>query len=93
MTSYHDFLMLSNWQKYFGRKLMQRIGEKLRALRKKRGMTLKELAYELNFSSHTYLIAIEQGKKHPSLELVYKIGKIFNVSYDQLLNDDLELDE
>jgi transcriptional regulator with XRE-family HTH domain len=71
---------------------MQRIGEKLRTLRKKQGMTLKDLAQELEFSSHTYLVAIEQGKKQPSLELVYKIGKIFEVSYDQLLNDELEVE-
>ncbi len=71
---------------------MQRLGEKLRTLRKKRGMTLKELASELGFSSHTYLIAVEQGKKQPSLELLYKMGQLFEVSYDQLLNDELEVD-
>ncbi len=71
---------------------MQRLGEKIRTLRKKRGMTLKGLARELGFNSHTYLIAIEQGKKQPSLELLYKLGQLFNVSYDRLLNDDLEVD-
>ena len=71
---------------------MQRLGEKIRTLRKRRKMTLKELAGELGFSSHTYLIAIEQGKKQPSLELLVKIARLFDVSFDRLLNDDLELD-
>ncbi len=71
---------------------MQRFGEKLRTLRKQRKVTLKELANELGYNSYTYLNAIELGQKQPSLELVTKIVKMFDVSFDQLLNDDLELD-
>ena len=71
---------------------MQRFGEKLRALRKQRKITLKELAGELGYSSYTYLNAIELGQKQPSLELVAKIVEIFDVSFDQLLNDELEID-
>lgn len=70
---------------------MQRFGEKLRTLRKRRGMTLKELACELGFRSHSYISAIEFGKKQPSVELVIKIANLFGVSTDQLLNDDLEV--
>ncbi len=71
---------------------MQRFGEKLRVLRKQRKVTLKDLANELGYSSYTYLNAIELGQKQPSLELVTKIVKMFDVSFDQLLNDDLELE-
>ena len=71
---------------------MQRFGEKLRTLRKRRGMTLKKLAHELGFRSHSYISAIEFGKKQPSVELVIKIANLFGVSTDQLLNDDLEVD-
>jgi transcriptional regulator with XRE-family HTH domain len=71
---------------------MQRFGEKLRILRKQHGMTLKELARELGYSSYTYINAIELGKKRPSLELVVTIANLFNVSFDQLMRDELELD-
>jgi XRE family transcriptional regulator of biofilm formation len=71
---------------------MQRFGEKLQTLRKRRGLTLKELSQELGFSSHSYISAIEFGKKQPSVELVIKLASLFNVSTDQLLNDNLEVD-
>ncbi|MBI1878154.1 MAG: helix-turn-helix transcriptional regulator [Chloroflexi bacterium] len=71
---------------------MQRFGEKLRTLRTRRGMTLQELAHELGFSSHSYISAIEFGKKLPSVTLVVKIANLFNISTDQLLKDDLDVD-
>jgi transcriptional regulator with XRE-family HTH domain len=70
---------------------MRRFGEKLRTLRKRQGMTLKGLAHELGFKSHSYISAIEFGKKQPSVELVVKIARLFNVTTDQLLSDDLEV--
>ncbi len=71
---------------------MQRFGEKLRTLRQQRSITLQELARELGFNSHSYISAIEFGKKQPSVELVIKIANLFGVSTDQLLKDDLEVD-
>jgi len=70
---------------------MQRFGEKLRTLRRQRGMTLKELSRELGFKSHSYISTMEFGKKKPSVELVVKIADLFGVTTDQLLNDDLEV--
>lgn len=70
---------------------MQRFGEKLRTLRKKKGLTLKQLADELEFDSHSYLSAIEFGKKQPSVELVIQIAVLFDVSTDDLLFDDREV--
>ena len=71
---------------------MQRFGEKLRTLRTRRGITLQELAQELGFKSHSYISAIEFGKKQPSVALVIKIANLFDVSTDQLLKDNLEVD-
>lgn len=71
---------------------MQRFGEKLQTLRKRRHLTLKELAHQLGFSSHSYISAIEFGKKQPSVELVIKIAELFDVSTDQLLKDNLEVE-
>ena len=71
---------------------MQRLGEKIRTLRKQQGMTLKQLALALGFTSHSYASEIETGKKKPSTELIIKIADLFNVSVDQLVRDELELD-
>lgn len=71
---------------------MQRFGEKLRTLRKQQGMTIKELAPLTGYSTHSHISEIENGRKKPPLEFVMKVASLFNVSLDQLLNDDLELD-
>ncbi len=71
---------------------MSRIGEKIRTLRKQQGLTLKELALALGFTSHSYASEIETGKKRPSTEMIIKIADLFNVSVDQLVRDELELD-
>jgi transcriptional regulator with XRE-family HTH domain len=71
---------------------MQRFGEKLHILRKRRGMTMKELASELGFSSHGFISALESGRRKPSAELAVKLSRLFDVTTDQLLKDELELD-
>ena len=70
-----------------------RFGEKLRILRTRRGLTLKQLAETLGHASHTYLCELETGKKTPTAELVLHIARIFDTTTDSLLRDDLELPE
>ncbi len=72
---------------------MQKFGEKLRDLRDRRGMTLKELALELGYSAHGYISELEAGKKKPTAELVLNVARLFDVSTDQLLKDELDLDK
>ena len=71
---------------------MQRFGEKLRALRKQHGLTMKELAQQMALTGHGHISNVETGKKSPSLEFVIKVADIFNVSLDQLVRDELDLD-
>ncbi len=71
---------------------MERFGEKLRILRKRRGMSLRELTREFGFSSHSYLSIMEAGKTKPSVEFVVKIADFFGVDVNQLVRDDLELE-
>ena len=71
---------------------MQRFGEKLRLLRKHRKMTLKELAEAIGYTSHSYISEVETGKLQPSLELALKVSRLFDVSLDQLLKDELEIE-
>ena len=71
---------------------MQRFGEKLRTLRQRRGLTLRELATVLGFRSHGFVGDLESGRKHPSLELAIQIADFFGVSLDQLARDEQDLD-
>jgi transcriptional regulator with XRE-family HTH domain len=71
---------------------MQRLGEKLRTLREQHGLSLRQLASMLGVKSYSHIAEIESGKSMPSVELLFKIANFFNVSTDQLLRDDLEID-
>jgi transcriptional regulator with XRE-family HTH domain len=71
---------------------MQRFGDKLRTLRHRHSVSLRELATTLGLQSHAHLARIESGEKTPSAELILKIAEIFQVSLDQLMRDDLDLD-
>ncbi len=71
---------------------MQRFGEKLRTLRKRRGMTIKELAQAIGQTTHSHISELETGKRPPSLEIALKISRMFSVSIDKLVKDELELD-
>ena len=70
---------------------MQRFGEKLRTLRTKNKMTLKELALALGLTAHGYISEIESGKKKPSVNFVLHTARFFNITTDELLKDELEL--
>jgi transcriptional regulator with XRE-family HTH domain len=70
----------------------RRFGEKLRALRLQRDLSLRELADALGYEAHVYLNLVETGKKSPSLTLVMRAAAFFNVTMDQLARDDLDLD-
>lgn len=71
--------------------MIQRFGEKLATLRKRRGMTLQELADALDYRGTGYLSRVETGKQQPSLELAMKVAHVFKVTVDQLVRDDLEI--
>lgn len=72
--------------------LMQRFGEKLRTLREREGMTMRELASALDLTSHGTISDLERGRLKPSTQLTIKIARFFNVSIDRLLLNELELD-
>ncbi len=70
---------------------MQRFGEKLRILRERRGLSYRQLASMLDIA-HSHIANIEKGKHKPSVDLVVKIAQLFDVSFDQLMNDEFEID-
>jgi transcriptional regulator with XRE-family HTH domain len=71
---------------------MKRFGVKLRTLRKRRGLTLRQLASTLEMGAHSHLANIETGKNKPTADLILKIADLFEVSTDQLMRDELEID-
>jgi transcriptional regulator with XRE-family HTH domain len=71
---------------------LKRFGEKLRALRRQRGMTMKELALALGLTSYSYISELETGKKEPTARFVLNAANLFDVTTDQLLKDELDLD-
>jgi transcriptional regulator with XRE-family HTH domain len=70
---------------------MDRFGEKLRALRIEKGLTLKGLASRLGYNSHSYISEIESGRKQPSVEFILLVARVFNVTTDELMKDDLQV--
>ncbi|MBN8899748.1 MAG: transcriptional regulator [Rhodospirillales bacterium 69-11] len=61
---------------------MTPFGARLRALRAARGITLKQLAAELQVSS-AYLSALEHGKRGtPSAGLVHQVNEFFGLIWD-----------
>lgn len=70
---------------------MERFGEKLRTLRKQRGLTMRELAKALGFATHGYIGDLESGRAKPSLELALTIADFFGTSLDQLARDEIEV--
>jgi transcriptional regulator with XRE-family HTH domain len=62
---------------------MTPFGEKLRNLRRERGVTLKDMAAALNVSS-AYLSALEHGKRgRPSWHLLQGVLAYFNIIWDE----------
>lgn len=72
--------------------MMDRFGEKLRTLRKRQGFTIRQLGEMLDVH-HTYVSQLEKGKTSPNAAMILKIAALFDVTTDQLMKDELDLDE
>ena len=59
-------------------------GQKLKLLRKKRGLTERQLGECLNFSNQ-FVSFWENGEREPKLDTLIAIAKFFDVSVDYLL--------
>lgn len=70
---------------------MKRFGEKLRVLRERRELSLKQLGDQLGVNK-TYVWEMEKGKKIPNIAMLTKICDVFGVSCDKLIRDELEID-
>jgi transcriptional regulator with XRE-family HTH domain len=70
---------------------LEKIGNKITELRKLKHMKQSELADSL-YVTHQAVSKWENGKSIPSLEILYDLTRLFNVSIDYLLND-IEIEE
>lgn len=70
---------------------MKRFGEKLRYLRQRDDLTMKQLADKLGVSD-SYVSQMQTGDKIPNVAMLVKIADVFNVTLDQLARDDLEIE-
>ena len=70
----------------------RRLGEKLVALRTARGWSQEQAAKSLGYASHSTYNKLETGKaKDPSAERVLMLARLYDVSVDVLLKDELEV--
>ena len=58
---------------------LRTIGANVRAERKRQGLSQDRLATMLGYTSHTFLSNVENGKKKPSLSMLFKLSEIFEV--------------
>lgn len=66
------------------KRLKAQFGENLSALRKKKGLTRKQLAKILNVSEVS-IGSYERGLRQPNFEMLFRIASTFEVSLDNLL--------
>ena len=69
---------------------MEKFHEKLKVLRKEKGLTQKNLSNMLNISQGAYA-HWEYGKREPNFEKLSMLACIFDVSIDFLLSENLEI--
>ncbi len=70
--------------------MLDKFPEKLKYLRKQRGISQRNLARQLGIAeSHIGILESRRGK--PTAELVIKIADFFGVTTDVLIRDELEL--
>lgn len=66
-----------------------KLNEKLIKLRKENGLSQEEFGNEINVSRQA-VSKWENQETKPDIDKIQEIGKRFNVSFDYLLNDEIE---
>ncbi|RKD71130.1 transcriptional regulator [Sinobaca qinghaiensis] len=69
------------------------IGERVKQLRKDRGLSLTELANQAGVAK-SYLSALERDiQTNPSIQFLEKIAKVLNISVDLLIKEQTDINE
>lgn len=72
----------------FDRKLAQRLGRRIRALREEAGITQEQLAWTIDLSK-SFLSQIESGQRLPSIPVLFAIAHELDLEAADLLVFDL----
>jgi len=65
------------------------LGERIRKLRKRLGLTQKEFAGRVvGKVDYTYIGRMERGEQYPSIKMLEKIGKAFDIPLSYFFQDD-----
>lgn len=67
-------------------------GAVIRRIRLDRGLSQENLAELLGMETNAYISRLENGKKQPSLEMVYKISRALNVAAWEIVKEIEEAD-
>lgn len=68
-----------------------KLSHKIVYMRKKRGISQEQLAKKMNVSRQA-VYKWEAGLNAPELDKIYKLAEIFNISYDLLLDEKIDLE-
>lgn len=66
--------------------IWSRIGSNLRNCRQDQGLTQEELGNRLGVTRN-YICSLEKGKCNPTVEKIWKISKILDVSMETILRE------
>jgi transcriptional regulator with XRE-family HTH domain len=66
------------------------LGSNIKKIREKKGLLQKQVASELGIG-HTNYNKMENGNREPSVSELQKLAKLFNMSIDEIINDEGEL--
>ena len=64
---------------------MDNLGERLKGIRMKQGLSLRELARQANVSP-SFISQIENGKSQPSVATLYSFSQLLDISIDDLFD-------
>lgn len=67
------------------------IGENLKALRKSKNVTQKEVAEHIGIKQNTYA-QYETNARHPDLDMLVKLSAYFKTSVDKILGLEVKID-
>lgn len=71
---------------------LDRLGEKLKALRASRGWRQGQVATAVGYSNHSTYNKLENGTApQPSARVVLRLARLYGVTTDVLLRDELDL--
>jgi transcriptional regulator with XRE-family HTH domain len=71
---------------------MTNYGEKIKKLRKEKGLTLKELGEVIDFN-YSNLSKIERNERKPTIELLEKLAEFFEVEISYFFGEKQEIPE